>query len=217
MYEVLRENKDKKDDFDSYMEARKKEKKRLWHHTYPVMSELSATTTQPDISSMTIVDVGGNRGHDLESFAENNPEFHGSLILQDLPETVKPLNGEKRVFAAMPHDFFTPQPIKGAKLYLLLACLHNWDDESSRSILKNLADAMEKGYSRLLISGVFVPEVGAERRQAELDMQMWMLQDTRQRTENEWHSLVNSAGLEIVKVWDNGDRESIIETKLSEK
>jgi O-methyltransferase domain len=212
MYDILRENKDHKEDFDSYMAARKQEKKRLWHHCYPVMSELSKTGGQPDV---TIVDVGGNRGHDLQSFAESNPDFKGRLVLQDLPETIQPLNGEQRVFEAQSHDFFTPQPIKGARLYLLLACLHNWGDDASRTILKNLADAMQKGYSRLLISGMLLLDIGAERRQAELDMQMWMLQLTRQRTKSEVEELLSSVGLELVKIWDNGDRESIVEVQLS--
>lgn len=214
MYDVLRENRDRKEDFDSYMEARKKEEKRRWHNVFPVMSELSAT---PDTSATTIVDVGGNRGHDLESFAESNPEFKGHLILQDLPETVEPLKGEEHVFKAMPYDFFTSQPVKGAKFYLLLACLHNWDDDSGLAILKNLADAMQKGYSRLLISGLLLPEIRAPRRAAELDIQMWVLQASRQRTESELEHLVDAAGLEIFKVWDSGDRESIIEVRLQEK
>ncbi|KUL89690.1 hypothetical protein ZTR_00470 [Talaromyces verruculosus] len=146
MYDYLRENKDCKADFDAYMEARKKDKQRRWHHVYPVMSELALTG---DVSATTIVDVGGSRGHDLESFLESNPEFNGSLILQDLRETVEPIMGEKRVFKAMAHDFFRPQPIKGARLYLLLAVLHNWEDAECRIILRNLAESMKPGYSRL--------------------------------------------------------------------
>jgi hypothetical protein len=223
MYDILRENPDRKADFDAYMVARKQEKNRTWHTVYPVMSELSATATAdpklPDMSTTTIVDVGGNRGHDLESFLNSNPDFQGRLILQDLPETIGPLvaDGTKRIFEAMPYDFFTEQPIKGAKIYLLLACLHNWGDEACRNILRNLAQAMRKGYSRLLISSMLLPDVGAEVRAAELDMQMWMLQQSKQRTRSEVEELVVSVGLEIVKVWENGERESIVEVRVSEK
>ncbi|KAF3391012.1 Demethylsterigmatocystin 6-O-methyltransferase [Talaromyces pinophilus] len=214
MYDYLRENKDRKADFDAYMEARKKDKQRRWHHVYPVMSELASNG---DVSATTIVDVGGSRGHDLESFLESNPEFNGSLILQDLPETVEPIMGEKRVFKAMAHDFFRPQPIKGARLYLLLAVLHNWEDAECGIILRNLAEAMKPGYSRLLVSGMLVPEVDAGRLTAELDMQMWLLQHSRQRTKREIEELMGAAGLEIMKIWENGDRESIIEVQAREK
>ncbi|EEA23505.1 hypothetical protein PMAA_100920 [Talaromyces marneffei ATCC 18224] len=52
MYDVLRGNKDRKADFDAYMEARKKDKQRRWHHVYPVMSELSSTS---DVSATTML------------------------------------------------------------------------------------------------------------------------------------------------------------------
>ncbi|KAK4235619.1 S-adenosyl-L-methionine-dependent methyltransferase [Achaetomium macrosporum] len=222
MYDVLRENPDRRADFDAYMAARKQEKTRTWHTVYPVISELSLALAPKgkllDTSEITIVDVGGNRGHDLESFTDSNPGFNGRLVLQDLPETIGPLlaDGKKRVFEAMPHDFFTPQPVRGATLYLLLACLHNWEDEACRKILQNLADAMRRGYSRLLISAMLLPEVGAGRRAAELDMQMWVLQQSRQRTRSELEALVHSVGLEVVKVWENGERESIVEVRLPE-
>ncbi|KAE8552342.1 hypothetical protein EYB25_006236 [Talaromyces marneffei] len=161
--------------------------------------------------------VGGSRGHDLESFLESNPEFNCNLILQDLPETVEPIMGEKRVFKAMAHDFFRPQPIKGARIYLLLAVLHNWEDAECRIILRNLAEAMKPGYSRLLISGMLVPEVNAGGLTAELDMQMWLLQHSRQRTKREIEEPIDATGLELVKIWENGDRESIIEVQALEK
>lgn len=225
MYDVLKENPERKADFDAYMVARKQEKNRTWHSVYPVIPEISSTTTSngkapaEDMSNITIVDVGGNRGHDLESFTNKFPQFKGRLILQDLPETIEPLiaDGAKRVFETMPYDFFTEQPVKGARLYLLLACLHNWGDEDSRKILRNVANAMERGYSRLLISAMLLPDVGAERRAAQLDMQMWMLQQSRQRTRGEVEELVNSVGLEIAKLWENGDRECIVEVRVSEK
>jgi hypothetical protein len=224
MYDLLRESPGRRADFDAFMQARKLERNRSWHAVYPVMSELSAAGvngdhTPLDTSTVTIVDVGGNRGHDLEGFLNSNPDFQGRLILQDLPETIKPLvaDGQKRVFEAMPHDFFTPQPVKAAKLYLLLACLHNWEDGSCRNILKHLADAMERGYSRLLISALLLPDIGADRRAAELDIQMWVLQQSRHRTRSEVEGLVSSVGLEIVKVWEQGDYEAVVEVRLPEK
>lgn len=125
--------------------------------------------------------------------------------------------GEKRVFKAMAHDFFRPQPIKGARIYLLLAVLHNWEDAECRIILRNLAEAMKPGYSRLLISGMLVPEVNAGGLTAELDMQMWLLQHSRQRTKREIEEPIDATGLELVKIWENGDRESIIEVQALEK
>lgn len=224
MYDILRETPARRADFDAYMEGRKHERNRKWHDTYPVMSQLAAMDAQndgQDHPGTTIVDVGGNRGHDLESFISSTPEFKGRLILQDLPETITPLLEEKGsgnlLFEAMPHDFFQPQPVKGASLYLLLSCLHNWDDDASRKILTNLAIAMNSHSSRLLISAVLLPDIGADRRSAELDVQMWMLQQSNHRTKGEMEDLVASSGLEIVHVWENAQRESIIEVRAAQR
>jgi hypothetical protein len=45
----------------------------------------------------------------------------------------------------MQHDFFTPQPVKDADIYLYRWIFHNWDDEKSISILRNLIPALKKG------------------------------------------------------------------------
>lgn len=205
MYEVLRET-GLRGDFDAYMESRKKEKSRRWHHAFPATTKFAN-----DLVNATIVDVGGSQGHDLISFHDEMPGFRGRLILQDLPETVQGVLAQPQVFEAMAYDFFTPQPVKHADVYLLLAVLHNWSDDACVRILKNLAAAMKPGHSRLLISAMLLPDIGAERRAAELDIQMWLLQLSRQRTETEVETLLSDAGLSIVKVWPNGNRESIIE------
>jgi hypothetical protein len=62
----------------------------------------------------------------------------------------------------MQHDFFTPQPIKGADVYLLRWILHNWTDDKSVEILKNLIPALKKG-SKVLINDGCLPEPGKGR------------------------------------------------------
>jgi hypothetical protein len=60
-----------------------------------------------------LVDIGGNQGHDLKLFQDQEPGLPGRLVLMDLPEVVNkittPLNG----IEVIPYDFFTPQPITG--------------------------------------------------------------------------------------------------------
>lgn len=62
-----------------------------------------------------IVDVGGGKGRDLQTFHKKIPTLPGQLVLQDRAsvlenEEVKGLDDKIKV---MEHDFFTPQPIKG--------------------------------------------------------------------------------------------------------
>ncbi len=77
---------------------------------------LQRMSTQHDGEAVFIVDVGGGRGHDLARFAATFPNATGRLILQDQPDVVAhPV--AKNVFETTAHDFFTPQPVKGANAY----------------------------------------------------------------------------------------------------
>ena len=62
------------------------------------------------------VDVGGGQGHQSMALRDRYPGLakkNDSIVLQDLHQTIKDLklDGVK----AMPHDFFTKQPITGKK------------------------------------------------------------------------------------------------------
>lgn len=60
---------------------------------------------------------------------------------------------------------------------------------------------MEMGYSRLLISEFVLPDTGAALLPASLDFLMMTLMGGIERTESQWRSLLDSVGLEIVKIW----------------
>ena len=49
------------------------------------------------------------------------------------------------------HNFFDPQPIKGAAAYIFRHILHDWPDESCIEILRQTISAMDKNRSRILI------------------------------------------------------------------
>jgi hypothetical protein len=79
---------------------------------YPVEEKLiSGAKTGPE--EVFIVDVGGNKGHDLEEFKSKWPNSPGRLILQDQPHVLKEITTLNRAVEPMVHDFYTPQPIKG--------------------------------------------------------------------------------------------------------
>ena len=60
-----------------------------------------------------LVDVGGGRGHDIQKFIEKFPQKKGRLILQEIEDVAKQAL-EIDGMEVMVHDFFTPQPVKGA-------------------------------------------------------------------------------------------------------
>ncbi len=73
---------------------------------------------------------------------------------------------------------------------------------------------MDPEYSTLLIDDYVLPDINVKLREAEMDILMWLHTSGVERTERHWHTLCNSVGLEIVKIWsaDKGE-ESVIEIR----
>ena len=169
------------------------------------------TDAYPD--APLVVDVGGGQGVDIEHIRQAVPaEWYPCLILQDLPSSVAAVSLHEGV-KKMGHDFFTPQPIKSSRAYYMHAVLHDWPDDKVVKILKHLADAMEEGYSSLLIHEIVVGDEPGVMEMT-IDMYVWMNFGAGERTEVKWRELAARAGLEVVKIWwRTGSVESVIEAK----
>ncbi|EGU73193.1 hypothetical protein FOXB_16297, partial [Fusarium oxysporum f. sp. conglutinans Fo5176] len=100
-----------------------------------------------------------------------------------------------------PHDFFTPQPVRGARAYFMHNILHDWEDNKASRILKHIADAMEPGYSKLLIHESIMNSIKPLARVTTSDITMMACLGAKERTENEWRQLVQSVGLNVLKIW----------------
>jgi hypothetical protein len=113
------------------------------------------------------------------------------------------------------HDFFTPQPIVGAKAYYLKMVLHDWPDSEAAKILANIKPAMKKGHSKILINEIVIPEEGANWFATSVDYLMLVTHSAAERREQNWRDLVESVGLKITKIWDCGEApEKLIEVEL---
>jgi hypothetical protein len=111
---------------------------------------------QLDGDASTLIDVGGGVGQNLQDFTQDVPQYKGQLVLQELPGVIGAAKaagvGDDQRIELQEHDFFTPQPIRGARAYFLRSVLHDWPDEQCRQILGNLKDVMTPGYSKILLS-----------------------------------------------------------------
>ena len=163
-----------------------------------------------------LVDVGGSTGYDILNFHQTHADISGRLVLQDLPATIHNLDktalAEKGI-EALPHDFFTPEPIQHAKAYYLKMILHDWPDEQCKQILTNLMPALKPGYSRILLNEIVVPDFKAGWFETSVDVLMMEVHSAQERREKEWRQLVESVeGLKVRKIWDvEGAVEKIIE------
>ncbi|KAI0100579.1 S-adenosyl-L-methionine-dependent methyltransferase [Nemania sp. FL0031] len=184
-----------------------------WFEMYPVKDRL-IEGMDVGVFSSALVDVGGGTGQTLEDFRVNVPEYTGELVLQDLPEVIEAARaqGVNARVSLQAHDFFTPQPVKGARAYFIRSVLHDWPDDACRKILGHLKDAMEPGYSRILISDCVVANEKAAWQHASLDIFMMALASAQERTERQWYDLIESCGLKILGIYSKGvGNESLIE------
>ncbi|KID91474.1 sterigmatocystin 8-O-methyltransferase [Metarhizium guizhouense ARSEF 977] len=184
-----------------------------WVDWYPVQDRL---LTGLHGQSAVLVDVGAGKGHDLMAFHEKYAG-HGRLVLQDLAAVTDHVKDLSREIEIMTHDFFTEQPVTGARAYLYHHILHDWSDEKCLEILGKLRGAMLPGYSKLLIHEMIIPERGASTFHAMLDMAMMAFNAGMERTEEQWRELLGRAGFEVVKVWlpAQEDADGIVEAMIN--
>ncbi|KAM0701687.1 hypothetical protein Q7P35_010596 [Cladosporium inversicolor] len=182
---------------------------------FPVQERLVKGAKSED-DAVFVVDIGGSIGHDLADFAKKHPNTPGRLVLQDLPVVLGQIESLDDTIERMAYDFYTEQPLLGARAYYMHSVLHDWPDDVCERILANVKNAMERGYSKLLINENVIPDVQAHWEATALDMMMLALFASKERTAAQWkHLLEDRAGLKIVKIWgvDNGV-ESLIECEL---
>ncbi|PKX97732.1 S-adenosyl-L-methionine-dependent methyltransferase [Aspergillus novofumigatus IBT 16806] len=188
-----------------------------WLDFYPIEEQLlPGFDYSDDPNAVLLVDVGGSVGHEIQAVKKRYPKIPGRMVLQDRPATierVKPENGME----VMAHDFFTEQPIKGARAYYFRSVLHDWDDDRCRVILGHIKDAMKPGYSRILINEFSIPLRGACTFATHSDFFVMSVNAAVERTEKQWYDLIESVGLKIDRIWTlEPDSESILEVSIPE-
>ncbi|KAM5441451.1 hypothetical protein MferCBS31731_003522 [Microsporum ferrugineum] len=184
-------------DFNSFM-GNTMGARTYWIDWYPVQSRI-IDGASPD--KALLVDVGAGKGHDLLAYKEKFPNT-GRLVLEDLPAVTEALGSLDSAIEKVSYDFFTEQPITGARAYFYHHILHDWSDEQCLKILARVASAMTPGYSKLLLHEMIIPEVGASQFQAMLDMTMMAFNGGMERTKEQWTVLLEKAGLKVVQFWD---------------
>jgi ubiquinone/menaquinone biosynthesis C-methylase UbiE len=141
-----------------------------------------------------VVDVGGGNGALLVELIRRRPELRG--ILLDLPETVRDeaALGDRIEFVA--GSFFDSVPEGDA--YIMSGILHDWPDNEAARILHTIRRAAPP-HARLLINESVI-EPGNEPQSAKwLDLLMLVLAGGRERDEEQWRELFESAGWEPVR------------------
>ncbi len=145
-----------------------------------------------------IVDVGGNRGTLLLDILANNPKPRGTIF--DLPPVIevarRELEGnplaDRITFEA--GSFFDAVPA-GADAYLLKHILHDWPDEACDRILQTIREAIPDHGRLFVFDALLVPEAPGWAHW--LDMHMFVLQDGKERSPEEFRELLARNGFRV--------------------
>jgi SAM-dependent methyltransferase len=149
----------------------------------------------------TIVDVGGGSGALLTAVLKAAPQARGIVFDEDyvIKETAQRLaeaglSGRCGVAAG---SFFDAVP--EADAYLLKMILHDWDDDKSVDILKNVARPLKPGGKVLVLESV-IPDSDQPHPGKLMDINMLAMTGGRERTEAEFAELFRRAGLKLSRV-----------------
>lgn len=189
--------------------------KMLWTDVYDTKPLVSGA----DLSKPLFVDVGGAQGLDAQRLLDRHPDLPGDvLIVQDLPEVMTTHSKEKldERIRKMPHDFFQPQPIAGARAYFFHAVPHDWPNADVARMFAEVKKVMTPGYSKLLIYEVVMPEEGATHLQTTLDLALMSCTSGIERTERAWRELLAETGFRVVGISRHPRAiESVIEAEIA--
>ena len=92
-------------------------------------------------------------------------------------------------------------PMNAATRSLILVTTR--PDDKAREILANIKPAMKPGYSRLLITDIVIPLMHAKPYLTTMDLAMAAMFSSKERTEDDWVTLLKSAGFKIKKIWES--------------
>ncbi|MCJ1312956.1 hypothetical protein MMC25_006632 [Agyrium rufum] len=172
-----------------------REGQNLWYDIYPFEKKFNHNLT---LETPLFVDIAGGIGHQCVELKKRYPNIQGRIILEELPPVLEqsiPAEGVEKV----PYDFFTPQPIKGARIYYMRNVIHDHPDERAVKILENVKAAMDKD-SVIVIDDIILPNKGAHWQATELDVTMMSGLAAMERSEKQWYSLMKLAGLRVLEI-----------------
>lgn len=158
-----------------------------------------------------ILDVGGAEGHLLKTIHTRYPSVQP--VLFDLPYAIE--QAQKQPYAHklehIPGDFFKPLETH-ADAVLLKYVLHNWSDEKSVEILKNIRPALGQN-GRIFVIENMIDNAKPQVMQKSLDVVMLTALASKERTREEFTTVFNAAGFELVAVHPTETTLFILEAK----
>jgi ubiquinone/menaquinone biosynthesis C-methylase UbiE len=160
-----------------------------------------------------LVDIAGGTGRLVSAILNAYPQMRG--VLFDLPHVIAEAGplleaaGVKDRCETVTGDFFK-SVTEGGDAYVMKWIIHDWDDEKSTAILKNIHRAMNPD-GKLLIIEMVVTEGNHPDLSKFVDLNMLVMTGGRERTKAEFKSLLAGAGFKLTRVIQTASPFAVIE------
>jgi len=163
----------------------------------------AAIAASYDFSATALIaDIGGGTGQMLRQILARCPASQGLLFdRDDVVRALHPADLLEGRIEAVGGSFFDGIP-SGADIYMLVRVLHDWSDEDCVRILRACRAAMKPNAVLLICDQILEPDPARGRPIGYLvDMQMMaMFGSARERTEQEFATLLSDAGFGLRRV-----------------
>ena len=93
---------------------------------------------------------------------------------------------------------------------MMKGIIHDWDDESSIKILRNIRSAMSEN-GKVLIVEMVVPEGNEPHPSKALDILMLVMEGGKERTKEEYRKLLEGSGFKLTRIVPTNSPYSVIE------
>lgn len=156
-----------------------------------------------------IIDVGGSKGAKSVSILKQHPNLEALVF--DRPQVI----GDAEAYWSEREDqsllsridfqsgdmlSSVPKAKSDKDVYFLCAVLHGFDDETCVRVLRNLVEASDGLGVHIALMEMVLDDYQADLTATTFDMQMFMGTEGRERTLNEWLSIIHASGLALREV-----------------
>ncbi len=158
-----------------------------------------------------IGDIGGGQGHLLEAVLAANPHLRG--VLFEAPHVIEQASGIASDRLSLQAGDFFKDKMPACDAYLMMDIIHDWSDEESTRILKNLRRSAP-AHAKLLLIEAVIRDDSIPNFVKILDIHTMTLVTGRQRTWQEFEELLEPCGFRLEREIDVGGDFSILEAAV---
>ena len=163
------------------------------------------------IADKTVLDIGGGGGALIASLLRKHETMRGGVFdLQSVIDHIRPFflpGGQfEDLKSRVPSENLIPgnfmENVPSFEVYVMKWVLHDWKDDDSVTILKNIRRAIVLGEkSRLIVLESILSNGRTGRLSRYGDINMMMTANGQERTEAEWRGLAELAGWKVTGVF----------------